>query len=253
MCTEINGTGSVATADTITNGFYQPSKQPNPDHQPLVGDLSFHGPLDKTIHDLLGNFATISEQRREKLNHLAGVISTQRAAGQTVKLLFICTHNSRRSHMGQIWAATAAAFCGVTGVSTYSGGTEVSSFHHRAVAALQRAGFGIKMLSSSTQPLPENPRYQVSFSNQKPAMTVFSKKYDDPPNPEKGFVAIMACHHANNTCPAIAGASSRIALPWVDPKETDNTREADSHYDERVRQIGSEMLYLFTKVSTWQK
>ncbi|MFK0573478.1 low molecular weight phosphatase family protein [Endozoicomonas sp.] len=235
--------------DKTVHAHHQPLCQISPGCRQPARDLLLHKSLNSTVDNLLGDFSGISEERRKKLDHLANIISGQRSAGQTVELVFICTHNSRRSHMSQLWAAAAAAFFGVSQIITYSGGTEVSAFNHQAVAALQRAGFSIAPISPALQPSLHNPHYQVSFSPDRPAITVFSKKYDAPVNPEKDFVAVMTCDHANNTCPAIAGASFRIALPWADPKEADNTPEAASRYDERVRQIGSEMLYLFARVS----
>lgn len=250
---EISSSGNTGISYTTIDKYRQPLCQTSPGCQQQAGDRLFHKSLNKTIHSLLGNFASISTERRKKLDRLAGVISGQRSAGQTVKLVFICTHNARRSHMGQLWAAAAAEFFGVSKVITYSGGTEVSTFNPHAIAALQRAGFSVTPISPALQPSLHNPHYQVSFSPDRPAMTVFSKKYDTPVNPEKDFVAVMTCDHANNTCPTIAGASFRISLPWADPKEADNTPKAASHYDERVRQIGSEMLYLFARVSDDQE
>ena len=68
---------------------------------------------------------SIPAERRGRLDQLAAYVRDKRAAGEAARLVFICTHNSRRSQLGQVWAATAAAHGGVSGVETYSGGTEV--------------------------------------------------------------------------------------------------------------------------------
>lgn len=208
---ERSSSGKNGISYTTENEYCQPLNQTSPGCRQPTGGRLFHKSLNKTIHSLLGNFTSISTERRKKRDQLAGVIRGQRSAGQRVKLMFICTHNSRRSHMGQLWAA--AAYFGVNEVTTYSGGTEVFTFNPQAIAALQRAGFSITPISPALQPSVQNPHYQVSFSPDRPAMAVLSKRYDDSVNPEKDFVAVMACNHANNTCPAIAGASFRIALP----------------------------------------
>ena len=183
--------------------------------------------------------------RREPLDELARFIATQRARGEPARLLFICTHNSRRSHLGQIWAAVAAAVHGVDGVETFSGGTEVTAFDPRAVEALRRAGIAIETADADAQ----NPRYQVSFAASRPPLAAFSKKYDDPPNPTAEFAAVMTCSEADRSCPFVRGAALRVALPYVDPKESDGTPHEAATYDERSHQIASEMFYLLSRVA----
>ena len=188
--------------------------------------------------------ASSSEERRTQLDRIAGHIGERRDAGKPVRLLFICTHNSRRSHMGQLWAAAAAGYFDIGGVETYSGGTEATAFNPRAVAALQRAGFGIE----ASDPAAENPKYAVSLGGGLPDLEAYSKRYMDPPNPTEGFVAVMTCSDADKACPFVAGSDLRIALPYVDPKVSDGTPEEAATYDERSRQIAREMVYLFSRV-----
>src|SRR6478752_7363247 len=73
-------------------------------------------------------FEQISPERRERLTEIARFVRTRLAAGETARLTFICTHNSRRSHLAQIWAQVTAAHYGVGGVETFSGGTEATAF-----------------------------------------------------------------------------------------------------------------------------
>ena len=65
--------------------------------------------------------------RKTLLDDLTDYVITQTAAGSPVRLIFICTHNSRRSHMAQLWAQTAAAYHGVAAIETFSGGTEATA------------------------------------------------------------------------------------------------------------------------------
>ncbi len=166
-------------------------------------------------------------------------------AGQTARLTFICTHNSRRSHLAQIWAQAAAAHYGVPHVATFSGGTESTAFNPRAVAALKRAGFDI--------PEPEaapNTRYRVAFSEGAEPLVCFSKVYTDAPKPAGEFCAVMTCSDADENCPMVAGAAARFAIPYDDPKAFDGTPQETEKYDERCRQIAREMLYLMSRVSS---
>jgi arsenate reductase len=164
-------------------------------------------------------------------------------AGKKILLNFVCTHNSRRSHISQIWAQTAAHYYGIDNVETFSGGTEATAFNPRAVTAMKDAGFDIAIIKDD-----KNPVYKVRFSIDAPAITVFSKKYDDEFNPRSDFAAIMTCSHADENCPFIPGAK-RIALTYDDPKDFDGTPEESAKYSERVNEIGREILFAFSQVS----
>lgn len=182
----------------------------------------------------------IPEQRKLQLAELATYVKANK--GKPIRLNFICTHNSRRSHLGMIWAAVAAAHYKVENVHTYSGGTEATAFNPRAVAALERAGFSI------VAPDGDNPRYQVSFAKRESPLVCFSKVYDHPDNPQQDFAAIMTCSDADENCPLIPGVALRLPLTYKDPKEADDTPFEAERYDERVAQIGRELLYAFSLV-----
>ncbi len=182
----------------------------------------------------------IPEERRAKLDELGAWIADRRAAGETVRLTFICTHNSRRSHLSQIWAETAAHVFGIDGVETFSGGTEATAFNPRAVAAVKRAGFLVDDPGDG-----DNPVIRVRFAEDAAAMECFSKVYGQPPNPTEGFAAVMTCSDADEACPIVFGAEARIAIPYDDPKAADGTPDEARIYDERCRQIAREMLYAF--------
>ena len=168
----------------------------------------------------------------------------EKGSGEEVAALtFICTHNSRRSHLSQLWAATAAAWYGVDHVKTYSGGTEATAFNPRAVASIKRSGFQVE-----TPDEEKNPHYSVKFAESAPAQECFSKKFADPFNPQKDFAAVMTCSQADKSCPLVRGAELRVSLPFVDPKEADGTPEEAATYDARSKQIGTEMFYLFALV-----
>lgn len=156
------------------------------------------------------------------------------------------THNSRRSHLAQIWAQAAALHYRVPGVEVYSGGTEATAFNPRAVAALRRAGFDIQ---ASADGNGSNPRYLVRFGGRSEPLECFSKIYSQPPNPQADFCAVMTCSEADRNCPLVAGATVRIALPYDDPKAFDGNPQESAAYDERCRQIAREMLYVFSQAS----
>lgn len=207
---------------------------------------TIHPALAEYMDSLQRESDLIGEERRALLTRLANYIRQKAEEGQTAHLNFICTHNSRRSQLAQLWATTGAALLGLTHINTYSGGTEATAFNPRAVAAAERAGFVVD------NPGGENPRYEVSFSPEVPPLVLFSKVFDDPVNPTEGFAAVMTCSDADENCPFIPGAELRLPLTYDDPKEADDTPGEAARYDERLRQIGRELLFALSLIQTNQ-
>lgn len=185
---------------------------------------------------------SIPLERKELLKLLIDYVQDKKNEGVVPRLNFICTHNSRRSQLSQIWAKTAANHFGVD-VETFSGGVEVTAFNERAVAAIQRAGFKVTKKANGS-----NPIYFVSNQATGDPITAFSKVYDDPANPHTGFAAVMTCSDADENCPFIPGAEARLTIRYEDPKAFDNTPEEAARYDERSRQIATEMCYVFSEI-----
>ena len=109
--------------------------------------------ISDQILNFKNRFNEISNERKELLELLAAHISNLLKCKKDVKLNFICTHNSRRSHMGQIWAQTAAEYFSVANVYCFSGGTEVTAFNPRAVKAIKNAGFLVEQTNESENPI----------------------------------------------------------------------------------------------------
>jgi len=193
--------------------------------------------LENYINNLKDDLDKISEQRRNILAEIIKYINNS----SNPKLNFICTHNSRRSHLSQIWAQTLASQFGIQ-IETFSGGTEETAFHPNAVDALERAGFTTQKQDGA------NPKYHLHFSESKDPIIAYSKKFDDAPNPTKGFAAVMTCSEADAECPVVFGADKRIKLFYEDPKVADGTANEKEVYDERCKQIGAEMLYVFSNL-----
>ena len=196
------------------------------------------------IQEATQGFDQIPKERQKTLKELAAFIRKKIDKEEEAKLIFICTHNSRRSHMSQIWASVAAHYYQIRQVQTFSGGTEATAFNPRAVAALERAGLAIDKMTEGN-----NPHYQILWDDNTLVQEAFSKKYDDPVNPPEGFAATMTCSQADEACPFVPGATLRFSLPYEDPKKADDTPEEATRYDERSKQIATEMLYCFSQVN----
>lgn len=201
----------------------------------------------KDVSNYLANrqkeFGDIPADHRASLAKIANFVKDRNQENQTAQLLFVCTHNSRRSHLAQIWTSAAASYYRLPIPRVYSGGTESTAFNARAVAALERAGLKIQKTTDD-----ENPIYHVRYSETGPVITAFSKVMDQAPNPRKDFMAIMVCDSADKSCPSVSGATARVALPFIDPKQSDDSPAETLTYDERSAQIAREMLYVMSRV-----
>ena len=196
--------------------------------------------LQSTINKALNEFDLISEERKKDLQVLADFVKEK---GGLADLIFICTHNSRRSHLSQVWAQVAANHFGFFGITCYSGGTEATAFFPSAVEALKHHGLDIKALSAEP-----NPVYSVKYDVDVHPIICFSKKFDDSFNSQNDFAAIMTCDHADQNCPFIPTAGARIPVRYEDPKVADGTPQQQEKYIERSAQICREMLYAFSLV-----
>ncbi len=194
--------------------------------------------------DLTQKFDEIPSERKIILKKINSFIQSKKDKNEPIQLMYVCTHNSRRSHFGQIWAAVATEFYSIENVSTFSGGTEATAFNINAINALKEIGFEIHTKSESS-----NPIFQVKFSEISNPSICFSKVYDDTYNPTTNFAAIMTCSDAEENCPFIPGVELRIATTYNDPKEFDGTPQQDEKYRERSLQIALETLYVFSLIN----
>lgn len=185
----------------------------------------------------------VQTERRLILNRIVDYIVSEHRTSGNVQLVYICTHNSRRSHFGQVLSALAAAYFNLDWIQTFSGGTEATAFHPNAIEALRSVGFDIEPMDESS-----NPKYKVQFGDGLMSIC-FSKVYDDEVNPKSRFAAIMTCSDAEENCPFIPGVSLKVATTYDDPKAFDGTELQAQMYLERCQQIGVECLYVFQEVS----
>jgi arsenate reductase len=208
-----------------------------------VKKTEFFPSVQRYVEGRIKEFKSIPEERKAALKKVAQFVKSKVDAKQPAKLTFICTHNSRRSHLSQIWAAAAAQHYGIAGVETFSGGTEATAFNPRAIAAVERAGLEVKNAKPG-----KNPQYEVRFGETEHPLICFSKVYSEQPNPTADFCAVMTCSQADKSCPNVSGAAARVAIPYQDPKSSDGTPEEQMKYDACCEQISREMLYLFSQV-----
>lgn len=199
--------------------------------------------IKKYCDNLVAEFDEIPSERKALLKKISNYIILKKDENQSCNLIYICTHNSRRSHFGQVWASVAASYFNIENVYSFSGGTEATEFNINARNALTRIGFKI-----STANIEKNATYAVTFDESKTSIMCFSKIYNHSINPKNNFAAIMTCSDAENNCPFISGVELRIATTYDDPKIADDTPLQNQTYDERCKQIAREVLYVFSLI-----
>lgn len=199
--------------------------------------------IKSTIEQL--SFDSISEERKQVLAPLVHFIQAKANSGLAIRLNFICTHNSRRSHLSQVWAQTAAAYYNINNVFCYSGGTEATALFPKVAETLTNSGFQVKVIGEGV-----NPIYTIQCNTNDHPIIGFSKNYEDDFNPQSEFAAILTCSQADGGCPFIAGAEKRIPITFEDPKAFDNTPLQTEKYQERSLQIATELLYVFSQIKS---
>jgi protein-tyrosine-phosphatase len=195
------------------------------------------------VNEVAGELNTISAERKVVLDEIAATIAARLERGEEANLTFICTHNSRRSHMSQIWLQTAACYYGFDKVHAWSGGTDVTACNCRTVTALRRVGFDIQDATKG-----DNPLYLVRYADDHPPIPAYSKRYDADANPKRDFIALMTCSVADKSCPVVEGAIARYAIHYTDPRLCDDTPTETAAYNERCREIAREMFYIMSEV-----
>ena len=199
--------------------------------------------IEKVISTL--NIDTITDERKEILQPLIDFIQLKATSSQEIRINFICTHNSRRSHLSQVWSQTMAHYFDIKNVFCYSGGTEATALFPMAAETLRNSGFQIKTISKN-----ENPVYSIKYADNEHPVIGFSKKLDDDFNPKSEFAAIMTCDSANEACPFVPGAEKRIPITFEDPKAFDNTPQQAEKYKERSLQIATELFFVFSQINS---
>ncbi|MGB3345135.1 MAG: protein-tyrosine-phosphatase [Aequorivita sp.] len=190
------------------------------------------------------NIESITKERKTILQPLIDFIQSKVSNGQEVRINFICTHNSRRSHLSQVWAQTLAHHFNIKNVFCYSGGTEATALFPMVAETLKNSGFEIKMLSEGN-----NPIYSIKYAKNEHPIIGFSKRLDDDFNPKSEFAAVMTCDSADESCPYVPGAEKRISITFEDPKVFDNTPQQVEKYSERSLQIATELFYVFSQIN----
>lgn len=190
------------------------------------------------------NLNSVSEKRKKELFPIIEFLQAKLNNQENIRLVFICTHNSRRSHLSQIWAQAIALYVGFRNITTYSGGTTCTALYPKVVNILENEGFQITQLSEN-----ENRIYSIKYSENEHPIIGFSKEISHTFNPKSDFIAIMTCAQADANCPFVAGAEKRFSITYEDPKVFDNSSQQHEQYLACSTQIATELFFIFSNLN----
>jgi arsenate reductase len=211
-------------------------------HQNIFKTKIMYPDIENQINQL--DINTVTKDRKPILKRILDYIQAKKDKNETIHLNFICTHNSRRSHLSQVWAQALANHYKISDVFCYSGGTEATALFPSVAEALTQSGFQIEKIADTY-----NPIYSIKFSENAHSIIGFSKTFDADFNPKSNFAAIMTCSSADVNCPFVPGAEQRIALTFEDPKAFDGTPQQKEKYLERSLEIATELKYVFSSLN----
>ncbi|MAY82789.1 MAG: protein-tyrosine-phosphatase [Flavobacteriales bacterium] len=189
----------------------------------------------------------VSEKRKQLLNPIVDYILNKIRESKESHLIFICTHNSRRSQMAQFWAQYLADYFELP-ISAYSGGTEVTKLAPQAAKAIEGLDFTIEIDRSNAS----NPRYRLVYEGKKEIL-LYSKLFSEISDTLPSFASLMCCSQAEETCPFVPGTELRVALNYEDPKHADGSPNEDEAYQKCLMLIGSEINYVFSEAQKHQQ
>ena len=202
--------------------------------------------MQSTIpHSILEKALTheIQNQRQDHLLAVSQALKEWYLEHGSLRLIFVCTHNSRRSQMAEVLAVLAASQYNIE-IETFSAGTETTQAHENTIVALEH--FGLTFHA-------EKEYDQVVYSTQlhQQGKKLYSKTLEDEQLPKKDFFAIMTCDHAAENCPFVPGASERFLLTYDDPKKSDGTSQSGEVYLQTAITIFSELLFVFAQMQSY--
>ncbi len=191
----------------------------------------------------LMDYNSIRNDRKDVLKDLAIAVKNRLDNETEVNVTFICTHNSRRSQMAQVWAVIAAQQYRIK-INAFSGGTEVTTTAPQVLDTFEYFGFEVNRSETS------NGKHKVNFGNNGQNIKLHSKLYHDSSNPKRNFIAVMTCSDADENCPIVVGCSKRVALTYNDPKRFDGSILEKTMYQNEAFRIGTEIMFAFSYLSS---
>lgn len=187
---------------------------------------------------------SVDALRKPALRACAHAVVRRLARDGEVGLVAVCTHNSRRSQLAEVFLAAALAELSIDGVHVASAGTETTAVAPGIVHVLRSHGFSV-----SGDHTLANPRLRVEGHGI--LRELWSKTLEEAIPALTGgseAVALMVCAGADASCPIVPGAAFKARVAYEDPKLSDGTPEEEGAYAKTAELIEAEMLFLVREI-----
>jgi hypothetical protein len=208
--------------------------------------IPFNPELMSYCQSLQDEFVNVPDSTGKMLKEAGTYIIDHLNSGRETSISFVCEHNSRKSHLGQVWTQMAAQYYGIDSVICYSGGTTPTYVNQRIIKALENTGFQI----SEKGIAGEGPIYYLNYNKPSQGFEIFSKRYDHAMNPDTNYIAISLCYNPEECCPITGGADEQLTIPYPDLQPYDNTPLETKMYDEQCRMIARDMFFMMNYVNS---
>ncbi|MBC8111544.1 MAG: hypothetical protein H7Y04_10830, partial [Verrucomicrobia bacterium] len=192
------------------------------------------------ITSKLRDAGLIPSYRRLILHDIATYVINNFLENQFSNLLFVCTHNSRRSQLCQVWGQIAAFHYDLPLVKCFSGGLETENVSEKILQTLEHAGFHVD--NPETQNV-YNPQHKVYYSTEFDYISLFSKPYNDAGNPKNNFCTVMNCTPSGEKYQQIDGSKLNVSLIYQNPKDNDDKPDETQVYKQISYKVSLEMFY----------
>ena len=206
----------------------------------------FNEALTPYCESLEDEFNNVPDSTQEQLKVAGTYIINRLNNGQIASISFVCEHNSRKSHLGQIWTTLATQYYQLDHVKCYSGGTTPTYVNQRIINALGNTGIQI----SEKGIAGHGPKYLLDYGKSSRGFEIFSKRFDHPMNPDTNYLAISLCLNPDECCPISYGADKQLSIPYEDLQPFGNTPLESAKYDEQCRMVARDMFYMMDFVKT---
>ena len=178
--------------------------------------------------DTIGNFKPSEKEKKiiyNVINKLNNNIKVCR------DIVFICTHNSRRSIFCEVWANILANKY-LKNINFYSAGTERTSIHNEVIKSFSRLGIKTK----------ENTIQIGETSIILKSKILKELKLDS-------FISIFTCGEAEESCPIDRRSQINIPLLFDDPKRYDGLKNERIEYDKTCSLIAKKLNFIIKRIN----
>ena len=171
-----------------------------------------------------------NQKRKKRLDNIASVINEN--LNKTRSIVFLCTHNSRRSQICEVWGKVFAEIYRKK-ININSAGAFKTVVHSQVYESIVKCGLIV------------NNKKEIFFDKKK--FKLNSKTTDSITM--KNFIAVMTCSDTEKSCPHDSRSVRNIKMFFNDPRIYDETDKMSREYLKTTTYIAEELNYIFKNIN----